>query len=61
MSIMGRDEYPLTCTTNLSPREAELIRIRMPDTYFNACAYINLFKMCIEEERKWGEKGGKKR
>lgn len=25
--------------------EAELIRIRMPDTYLNVRAYINLFKM----------------
>lgn len=40
----GAMGYPFTCATNLSPREAELIRIRMPDTYFNAHAYINLFK-----------------
>lgn len=40
----AREGYPFTCATNLSPREAELIRIRMPDTYLNARAYINLFK-----------------
>lgn len=34
--IMGREEYPFTCAINLSPREADLIRIRKPDTYLNA-------------------------
>lgn len=43
----GAMGYPLT---NLSPREVELIRIGMMlDTYFNARAYINLFKMYMGE------------
>lgn len=63
MSIVGCDGYILlTCATNLSPREVELIRIRIADTYFNARAYINLFKMRTRErgreERKRGDKGG---
>lgn len=49
MGIVGREGYPFTCATNLSPRGAELIRIRMPDTYLNARAYINLFKACVRE------------
>lgn len=32
----ARDEYPFTCAINLSPREADLIRIGKPDTYLNA-------------------------
>lgn len=48
----------LTCATNLSPREIEFIRIRMPDTYFNARAYINLFKMCMKEGTKVGRRRG---
>lgn len=60
VSIMGCDGYLSTCATNLSPREAELIRIRMPDTYFNARAYINLFKMFMGEgETETRAKGGK--
>lgn len=60
MNIMERDRYPLTYATNLSPREAELIRIRMPDTYFNTRAYVKLFKMCMEEgENEWIKGEGK--
>lgn len=33
----------------VTAREAELIRIRMPDTYLNARAYINLFKTRARE------------
>lgn len=50
----------LTCATNLSPREAELIRIRIPDTYFNMFALTLIYSKCSwkREERKREDKGG---
>jgi len=62
MGIEGSEGYPFTCATNLSPREAELIRIRKPDAYLNARAYINLFEARVREggERKRGEIKGEK-
>lgn len=56
----------LTCATNLSPREAELIRIRIPDTYFNMFALTLIYSKCSwKRERNGSGKikggGGKKR
>lgn len=52
----------LTYATNLSPREAELIRIRIPDTYFNMFALTLIYSKCSweREERKREDKGGER-
>lgn len=55
-------DIPYLCATNLSPREAELIRIRIPDTYFNMFALTLIYSKCSwkREERKREDKGGGK-
>lgn len=35
-----------------------LIRIRMPDAYLNARAYINLFEVCVKERERGEEESG---
>lgn len=52
VSIKGSEGYPFTCATDLSPRAAELIRIRIADAYLNARAYINLFEARVREREE---------